>query len=101
MEDMCKSMSVNDSKNVTIINDNSYKGSKSYVTDNLEFSFQNLKTTTGMMCRKMFRWHFHYCGSSYYAYAEISNTNHISFSGTFCVDDTIKALKKCFWLTNL
>lgn len=94
MEDMCKSMDVNESKSITIINDDSYKGSAAYATDNLEFSFQNLKTTSGMMCRKMFRWDFHYCGSRYYLCAVIDDTNHISFSGTFCADDSIKVLKE-------
>ena len=94
MEDMCKSMGVNESKSITIINDNSYKGSAAYATDNLAFSFQNLKTTSGMRCRKMFKWYFHYCGSSYCVCAVINDTNNISFSGTFCVDDTIKAFKE-------
>lgn len=94
MDDMCKSMRVNSSKNVYIINNDVYDRSKMYSTRYLEFSFQNLKTIQGMMCRKMFRWVFCYCGSQYTICATISDTNHISFSGEFCVDDTIRAFKE-------
>lgn len=94
MEDMCKSMHTNRTKEVVILLDDSYKGSKEYATSRLAFSFQNLKTTTGMKCRKMFTWDFYYCGSKYTAYATISDENNISFSGMFTVDETIKAFKE-------
>lgn len=83
MKDICKGMDVNHSYTITL-NHN----------DALSFTFQNLKTATGIMCRKYFTVNYRYCGTIYTTHLFIRDDGSIYFEREINIDKLLENAKE-------